>query len=188
MKAFTIDTENNIIVHASAKAAPKEDGIEVFTTEKALGELATAWPTSRLADIWNSLAGVTPLKKFKDRATGVTRIWSAIQTLGETTAPQTPDVAPEQEPSKGKASAEQKAPKSPTSANGTREGSKTSRVIELLKRPGGVTLKEIMTEMSWQSHTTRALLSAGGSLTKKHGLTVLSAKGENGDRVYSIAS
>ena len=42
--------------------------------------------------------------------------------------------------------------------------------------------------MSWQSHTTRALLSAGGSLTKKHGLTVLSVKSENGDRVYSIAS
>lgn len=186
MKAFTIDTENNIIVHASAKAALKEDGIEVFTTEKALGELATGWPTSRLADIWNSLAGVTPLKKFKDRATGVTRIWSAIQTLGETTAPQTPDVAPEQEPTKGNAGAEQKAPTSRT--NASREGSKTSRVIELLKRPGGVTLKAIMTEMNWQSHTTRALLSAGGSLAKKHGLAVLSAKGENGDRVYSIAS
>lgn len=186
MKAFTIDTENNITIHASAKAAPKAEGIEVFTSEKALGDLATGWPTTRLADIWNSLAGVTPLKKFKDRATGVSRIWNAIQTLGATVAPQSPNIAPEEVPSKREASPEDKAPT--TRTNASREGSKTSRVIELLKRPSGVTLKEIMSEMSWQSHTTRALLSAGGSLTKKHGLTVLSAKGSNGDRVYSIAS
>lgn len=186
MKAFTIDTENNITIHASAKVAAKPEGIEFFTSEKALGELAGAWPTTRLADIWNSLAGVTQLKKFKDRATGVSRIWNAIQTLGETVAPQTPNIAPEEVPSKREASPEDKAPASRT--NASREGSKTSRVIELLKRPSGVTLKEIMSEMSWQSHTTRALLSAGGSLTKKHGLTVLSVKSENGDRVYSIAS
>ena len=43
-----------------------------------------------------------------------------------------------------------------------------------------------MTEMGWQSHTTRALMSAGGALAKKHGLTVVSTKGENGDRIYSI--
>jgi hypothetical protein len=68
-----------------------------------------------------------------------------------------------------------------------REGSKTSQVIAMLKREGGTTLEEIMTAMSWQKHTARAMLSAGGSLTKKHGLTVIS---ENvGDkRVYSIKS
>ena len=46
-------------------------------------------------------------------------------------------------------------------------------------------LEEIMTRMGWQKHTTRALLSAGGSLTKKHGLTIASDK--VGDtRTYSI--
>jgi hypothetical protein len=66
-----------------------------------------------------------------------------------------------------------------------REGSKTSQVIAMLKRKGGTTLEEIMTKMGWQQHTTRALLSAGGSLTKKHGLTVISEK--VGDkRIYSI--
>ena len=44
---------------------------------------------------------------------------------------------------------------------GAREGRKTRRVIELLKREGGVTLKEPMTEMGWQSHTTRALDERG---------------------------
>ena len=55
----------------------------------------------------------------------------------------------------------------------------------MLKREGGTTLEEIMAAMGWQKHTTRAMLSAGGSLTKKHGLVVTSEKvGEK--RVYSI--
>jgi hypothetical protein len=61
-------------------------------------------------------------------------------------------------------------------SEGSREGSKTSQVIEMLKREGGATVDEIMTRMGWQQHTTRALLSAGGSLTKKHGLTITSEK------------
>ena len=55
----------------------------------------------------------------------------------------------------------------------------------MLKRDGGVTLEEIMTAMGWQEHTTRAMMSAGGSLAKKHGLVVTSQK--VGDRrTYSI--
>jgi hypothetical protein len=66
-----------------------------------------------------------------------------------------------------------------------REGSKISQVIEMLKRDGGTTLEEIMSTMAWQKHTTRAMLSAGGSLAKKHGLVVTSEK--VGDkRAYSI--
>jgi hypothetical protein len=66
-----------------------------------------------------------------------------------------------------------------------RAESKTSRVIEMLKRDGGATLDEIMTEMGWQKHTTRAMLSAGGSITKNHGLVVTSEMvGEK--RTYSI--
>ena len=58
-------------------------------------------------------------------------------------------------------------------------------VLRLLEREGGATLEEIMTAMSWQKHTTRAMLSAGGSLTKKHGLVIISEKvGEK--RTYSI--
>jgi hypothetical protein len=33
-----------------------------------------------------------------------------------------------------------------------------------------------MTAMGWQKHTTRAMMSAGGSLTKKHGLVITSEK------------
>ena len=65
------------------------------------------------------------------------------------------------------------------------EGSKASQVIAMLKREGGTTLEQIMSAMGWQKHTTRAMLSAGGSLTKNHGLVVTSEKlGEK--RIYSI--
>ena len=41
--------------------------------------------------------------------------------------------------------------------------------------------------MGWLKHTTRAMLSAGGALTRKHGLVVTSEK--VGDkRVFSINS
>jgi len=68
----------------------------------------------------------------------------------------------------------QASQKRKSSARGPRENSKTSQVIEMLKRPEGTTLEEIMTAMQWQKHTTRAMLSAGGSLIKKHGLAVTS--------------
>jgi hypothetical protein len=93
------------------------------------------------------------------------------------------DVATTEAPATKKATRTKKTPTGETGA--PREGSKTNRVIEMLKREGGTTLEEIMSEMGWLKHTTRAMLSAGGSLTKKHGLVVTSEK--VGDkRVFSI--
>jgi hypothetical protein len=84
-----------------------------------------------------------------------------------------------------KATRSKKGPAAATNAGVPREGSKTSQVIAMLKREGGATLEEIMTEMGWQQHTTRALMSAGGSLTKKHELVVTSEK-VGGKRTYFI--
>jgi hypothetical protein len=41
-----------------------------------------------------------------------------------------------------------------------------------------------MAATSWQSHSVRGLIS--GTLKKKMGLTVISAKAEDGERNYSI--
>jgi hypothetical protein len=224
MKHFTIENEsNNITVHGSAKEAEAVPNTERFSSEAALSKLAGNWPAARLVEIWNSLPGETPVKKFKDRATAVSRIWKAIQNLGQTApvtgedlaqvpeqlsetaqsepvtpestepvlsitvAPQAPDVAPEAPAPTKKASRVKKAPaaESAKEAGAPREGSKTSQVIAMLKREGGTTLEEIMSTMGWLKHTTRAMLSAGGSLTKKHGLVVTSEKIDN-KRVYSI--
>jgi hypothetical protein len=246
MKHFTIENEtNNITVYASAKEADDVPNSERFSNEAALAKVAAEWPAARLIDIWNSMPGVTPVKKFKDRPTAVSRIWKAIQSLdmaaqapvndpapipekvpvaehpetapadgvpetasidqegSETAQPeavipesteaapatpvaqQVPDVAPTEAPAKTKATRAKKAPKPATNAGVPRAESKTSQVIAMLKREGGTTLEEIMSAMGWHKHTTRAMLSAGGSLTKKHGLIINSEKvGEK--RSYSI--
>jgi hypothetical protein len=192
MKAFTIDADNNIVAHASSKAAPKTEGIELFTSQDALAELAAAWPASRMVEIWNSLTGVTPVKKFTDRKKAVARIWAELQKLGGPEAPQDAHVAPEEAPAKKKASRAKKAPKPAKKApkpagSGPRATSKTAQLIEMLKRAGGATLEQICTKFDWLPHTTRAMMSAGGSLTKKHGITVTSEKVAD-ERRYSIKS
>jgi hypothetical protein len=104
------------------------------------------------------------------------------------TAPQKPRVAPARARSGNKASPAKKAPKAPKKPSaakpvGAREGSKTAKVVELLKRPDGATLKEIMKATGWQPHSVRGFIS--GTLGKKMGLTVISTKGEDGERSYS---
>ena len=85
MMNFTIENEtNDITIHASAEEAGAFPNSERFSSEAALAELAANWPAARLVEIWNSLAGETPVRKFKDRATAVSRIWKAIQNLDET--------------------------------------------------------------------------------------------------------
>ena len=83
MHTFTIDSETNITVFASYKEAKTSDATDavIFTTEDELAKLTAHWPTHRLVDIWNSLTGATPVKKFTDRKTAIARIWKAIQSL-----------------------------------------------------------------------------------------------------------
>jgi hypothetical protein len=99
-------------------------------------------------------------------------------------APQGANVAKKKGKSAKKATPPKKAPKSAKKADGPREGSKTDRILELLKRPGGVTAAELMKFSGWQPHSVRGFLS--GTVGKKMGLTVVSAKGEDGERTYSV--
>jgi hypothetical protein len=77
-----------------------------------------------------------------------------------------------------------KGAKDAKAAKPVREGSKTDRILELLKRPGGVTAKELMRVTNWQAHSLRGFLS--GTVGKKMGLTVTSTKGDNCERTYSV--
>ena len=65
-----------------------------------------------------------------------------------------------------------------------RDGSKTAKILDLLKRPGGATSKDLMKATGWLPHSVRGFLS--GTVRKKLGLTVTSTKGENGERTYSV--
>ena len=77
-----------------------------------------------------------------------------------------------------------KAPKGEKKGGAARDGSKSAKILELLKRPGGATSKELMKATGWQPHSVRGFLS--GTIGKKMGLTVTSTKGEDGERSYSI--
>jgi hypothetical protein len=172
MKIFTIHNETDkIAIHASAREAGVVANADQFRSEASLAKLAAGWPASRLIRIWNSLPGVKKVTRFKDRATGIARIWRALQILPE------PAARPDPRHSKKTHGA--------TNTGAPREGSKTSRVVAMLRRPGGATLEEIMTEMGWQKHTTRAMLSAGGALTKNYGLIITSTK-TGKEHTYSL--
>jgi hypothetical protein len=102
-------------------------------------------------------------------------------------------VAPSQARSGKKATPAKKANKGATSAksskqkaSGARQGSKAAKVLDLLKRSGGATGKELMKATGWQAHSVRGFLS--GVLGKKMGLTVRSTKAEDGERRYSVTS
>ncbi len=66
----------------------------------------------------------------------------------------------------------------------TREGTKQALVIELLKRPQGATIPEIVQATGWAKHTTRGFFA--GALKKKLGLVINSEKNEVRGRCYKI--
>ena len=160
MTTFAITTDNNITAFTAAEQVP--EGQDRFATEKEFAKLSADWPPNRFPEVWNAFAGVVPfdglkpVKKFTDRKTAVSRIWKAIQAL--TPAP-----------------AQHDAPCAP----------KKAKVLELVRQPGGATLKQIMAATEWQAHSVRGFIS--GSLTKKMGLKIESIKREDGERAYVLA-
>ena len=56
--------------------------------------------------------------------------------------------------------------------------------LELLRRPKGATLQEIMKTTGWQAHTVRGFVS--GALIEKQGLKVASFRSENKERTYRV--
>jgi hypothetical protein len=203
MTTFTLDTDNNITAHDAPPAA--QDNMVAFATEKELTKLSADWPITRFVEVWNAFAGappfgeLKPVKKFTDRKTAVARIWKAIQTLGEEllrasirdaeaklkaarTAPAPAQDAAPVAPKKAKAA---KQATTRDAAPTARDGSKKAIVLDMLKRPDGVTLADIMSATDWQAHSVRGFIS--GSLGKKMGLTVESFKRSDGTRAYKLA-
>ena len=197
MKTFILDGDHNITVYASqqeaASAVPAGDA---FTTAAGLRAVLKNYSAATAVEIWNSLTGVTPVKKFKDSATAAKRIFAEVQKLGRSD-PDTADASVDAPKTKRaptakatpvkaakKAGAAKKADTATTS--GPRETSKTAQLIEMLRTRDGATLEAICRKFGWQTHTTRALMSAGGSLTKKYGITVISEK-VGDSRTYRIA-
>ena len=194
MKTFTIHSDNNITIFASEKQAKATDatGTEAFTSQEELTKLAAEWPGGRLVEIWNSLTGVDPVKKFTDRKTAIARIWKVIQSLqpasaeAEETAAPAHDVGTRRAAKKKAITKTKASKKARPDAKRVREGSKTAIILDLIRRPKGATLEELMAAAGWQAHSVRGFLSA--VVGKKMGLKLESTKGEDGKRKYQIKS
>ena len=161
MNAFTIDSDNNITVHASRKAA-RQSGAGVFDTAEDLAELIGT-DTRRLVAIWNSLTGVTPVKKFTSRAVAARRIFAEVQKLAAPAA-----VAPAKATKK--------------TATATRVGSRKEIVLALISRRNGASLEELMTALDWQKHSVRGFIATLGKT-----VNIESLKNGQGVRTYKTS-
>src|SRR5437879_4190623 len=174
MTIFTIDSKDHVAAHRSASEIT-DKGSGQFTSEKELAQLAADWPGSRLVDIWNRIPGLTPVKRFTNRAVATARIWRAVESLAS--GEHTGDVAP----------ARRQAARKPTHkqpAHTGRKNTKQAQVVALLKRAGGVTLQHLMRATGWQAHSVRGFIS--GALGKRLGLNIESFKTARGERAYRI--
>ncbi len=171
MQRFLITPENRMVTISNTTETPERG--TAFDSEQQLAEVTSDWPASRLVEIWNGLPGVTAIRKFKDRATAVSRIWKQAQSLPPFVEPAPVEEVPAQ--------TEEAKLEEAKSESG---GSKKDLVVAMLDAAEGVTLAQIMAATGWQKHSVRGFLS--GAVGKKMGLTVVSSKPKDGERVYRI--
>jgi hypothetical protein len=86
-------------------------------------------------------------------------------------------------PKKGNKASKNAKAASAEEASTPRAESKGAKILELIGRPKGATLAEIVKATDWQKHSIRGFLSTAA---KKHGLKIESTKTEAGERVYQI--
>ena len=136
---------------------------------------------------------------------------AAVAEDAATVAEQSAPVAPEKAPSKKGTTQKKGAPKGQKAAKGgkakpapkkdskagkkpgkpaaakepgtPRAESKGAKILDLIGRPKGASLAEIMKATDWQAHSVRGFLSTAA---RKHSLNIESTKTEAGDRVYQI--
>jgi hypothetical protein len=138
------------------------DGIAVTT---AKGDYMT---TSTIEDRTAHVTGAERAKPSKKARVARTRAHVALNQA---------KLAP-------KTKASKKAPNGAKKAGSARDSSKTAKVLDLLKRHEGASMKELLKSTGWQPHSVRGFLS--GTIRKKMGMTVTSTKTEDGERTYSI--
>lgn len=94
---------------------------------------------------------------------------------GRTTPVPTPKPATPPAPAKKARKSRAKTDRAPT---------KVERVIAMLSRPSGATMKAIAKDIGWKEDSLRGFFAA--TLKGKKGLTIDSAKNDKGERVYRI--
>jgi hypothetical protein len=75
--------------------------------------------------------------------------------------------------------------KKPVKSNKPARYSKSEKIVALLRRSTGATITELAKATGWQMHSVHGFMS--GTLKKKQGRQIQSAKEGNKDRRYWIA-
>ena len=214
MATFLIDAENNISALGSQQA--DFEG-EIFASQQELADLATKWPASRLIEVWNGIPGLTPVKKFTDGKSAVSRIWKAIQNLDggatedvTTAAEQAQDLGETAKPKEERkakggaqvakgAPAKAKASKKATAPKKAPQGEKAAKAQETgAPREGSKTAQVVAMLQRKNGATLAEIMEKMGwqkhtvrgfmaGAMKKAGYTVESFKPEGGERTYFIS-
>lgn len=161
MATFRITQRNTIVRQRSGEKRPVNSDSH-FASESELITLTSDWPSRRLVEIWNKLAGVTPVLRFTSRRRAAIRIWREINTQ------HAPQKAIRQLPQNDAPPAQQ---------------TKGEHILALLIRPSGANLAEIIAATGWQPHSVRGFISA--QIGKRMGYVVQSFE-KGGMRVYRI--
>jgi hypothetical protein len=181
---YDIDSDNNITVHATRKAA-RETGAGVFDTAENLAALIGP-DNKRLVEIWNSLTGVTPVSKFASRAIAARRIFAAVQQLaapaGEAPA-ETKAVTSAAPAARAKTKARFRKKGKVTTKAEPKAGSNKEILLGLISRKNGASLEELMAALNWQRHSVRGFIATLGKTMR-----IESFKTEKGVRTYKTAS
>ena len=139
MPTFIVDSENRIRMIESKKGVKR--GGEAFTSKEELATIGESWSGSHLVKIWNGIAGVKPVRRFKDRETAIDRIWRVIP------AKPNPDLSPLGSRSIGKPRQTRKSggpSRAVLEIGKLRERRKKAVIIQLLQRRDGASLKDLM--------------------------------------------
>jgi len=105
------------------------------------------------------------------------------QEEGCAQGPETRQGCENQNPPKKRVKAAKK-PRKAGKATTPRAESKGAKILDLIRRPKGAILAEIMKATDWQAHSVRGFLSTAA---KKHNIKIQSEKTETGERIYRIA-
>jgi Protein of unknown function (DUF3489) len=183
MHAFSIDTDNNIAVHATRKAA-RQSGAGVFHTAENLAQLMGP-DHKRLVEIWNRLPGVTPVKKFTSRAVAARRIFAEVQKLAAAAA-EGPAEMKEETPAAPPARATKNARSAKKAKAATqtqpKAGGRKEILLGLISRKNGASLEELMAALGWQKHSVRGFIATLGKTVR-----IESCKTEQGVRIYKTS-
>lgn len=171
------DTQRQVLGHAADQAEGRiawfPDGVKGGARQKVLDGLANRALIRRQDSDWFIVA----------------EGFEAIGRIPPVPAPVEPD--PEMEAAVAAAEAQwanvgqQETAAVVQPARRSREKSKQATVLQMLRRPEGATVHQIVEATGWQPHTVRGTFA--GTFKKKLGLTLTSEKAEGGERVYRIA-